>query len=357
MVKTDGPAVQPDRGAGRSSVRVPPVTAEPLLALVEGALREWQAGAPGLPAVSLDSVLDRDLGLDSLARTELLARIEQAFGIRLPDDTLLRAETVGDVLQAAQRARPAPAGASVVQPAAGTPPTAAPMPLDGSLAQESRARAQTLLDALDWHLHAHPDREHLRCLPSREGEPELAYTYRQLAEAGAAAAAGLQDLGVQPRQCVAIMLPTSLEYFGLYIGILRAGAIPVPIYPPARASQLEEHVLRHAGILDNARATALVTVPEAMTVARLLQARVSGLRHVVTPQHLAAATAAVKPVALSGEDIAFIQYTSGSTGSPKGVLLTHANLLANIRAMEQAVRGQPDATSSSAGCRCTTTWA
>ena len=83
------------------------------------------------------------------------------------------------------------------------------------------------------------------------------------------------------------MLPTSADYFGIYLGILMAGAIPVPIYPPARASQLEDHVLRHAGILDNAQAVLLVTVPEALGVARLLQARVPSLRRVVTAQELA----------------------------------------------------------------------
>ncbi|HEU0201848.1 MAG TPA: AMP-binding protein [Burkholderiaceae bacterium] len=88
-------------------------------------------------------------------------------------------------------------------------------------------------------------------------------------------------------------------------------------------------------------------MPEAMVVARLLQARVPGLRHVITPQQLAAGDTArtdsdsFTPVLLSGEDIAFIQYTSGSTGSPKGVVLTHANLLPNIRAMQQAVAASP----------------
>ena len=79
----------------------------------------------------------------------------------------------------------------------------------------------------------------------------------------------------------------------------------MPIYPPARASQLEEHLRRHAGILDNARATLLVTVPEAMVVARLLQARVAG----VAPCRDAAATApraggVPAPVAVRGDDIA-----------------------------------------------------
>ena len=58
------------------------------------------------------------------------------------------------------------------------------------------------------------------------------------------------------------MLPTSLDFFVAFFGILYAGAVPVPIYPPMRLSQLEEHLRRQAGILRNAGARLLVTVPE-----------------------------------------------------------------------------------------------
>ena len=81
----------------------------------------------------------------------------------------------------------------------------------------------------------------------------------------------------------------------------------MPIYPPARPSQLEDHVLRHTGILDNAQAVVLVTVAEAMVVARRLQARVPGLRHVITPQQLAEGGGTPAPVQVRGSDIAFIQ--------------------------------------------------
>lgn len=313
------------------------IDARALLALVDATLRELHADAPGLPAVTPASTLDSDLGLDSLARTELLLRTERAFGIRLADDTLQRAETVADLLAAAQQAAlssPAHERNTDRREGAAMPVREGLVPAD----TDTPAHAQTLLDVLDWHLHAHADRTHLTCL---DGDAERPLTYRQLADTSATIAAGLQRAGVLPRHCVAIMLPTSPEYFGTYLGILRAGAVPVPIYPPARASQLEEHVLRHAGILDNARATLLVTVSEAMTVARLLQARVAGLRHVVTPQQLAARGQTPAVVEVRGDDIAFIQYTSGSTGQPKGVALTHANLLANIRAMEQAVQATP----------------
>ncbi|MEO6322065.1 MAG: AMP-binding protein [Polaromonas sp.] len=312
--------------------------ASALLGVVEATLRDLRAGNPGLPPVTLVSVLDKDLGFDSLARMELLLRTERAFGIALPEDTLQRAETVADLLRAVQRGAAAPdqarSGGTMLLPA----PVAAPLTDIDTAQDDAPQAAATLLEVLAWHLQAHPEQTQVVHL---EDDSEQRISYRQLADAAAAVAAGLQRAGVAPRQSVAIMLPTSPEYFSTYFGILMAGAIPVPIYPPARPSQLEDHVLRHTGILDNAQAVALVTVPQAMVVARLLQARVPGLRQVVTPLQLAAKGGTPTPVAVRGDDIAFIQYTSGSTGNPKGVALTHANLLANIRAMAQAVEATP----------------
>ncbi len=318
-----------------------------VVAAVEALLRELHAGDAGLPPVLLSSVLDRDLGFDSLARMELLLRMERDLGLDLPADTLQHAETVADLVGAVQRAharqetaqaRPANAAAvglpapllAVTQPDPNTGQTGPPM------------HASTLLEVLAWHVQAHPDQTQLVVLADdAQDGGEQRISYQQLADASANVAAGLQRAGVVPRQCVAIMLATSADYFSTYFGILMAGAIPVPIYPPARASQLEDHVLRHGGILDNARAVMLVTVPEAMVVARLLQARVPGLRQVVTPLQLASAGGTPTPVTVRGDDIAFVQYTSGSTGQPKGVALTHANLLANIRAMAQAIDATP----------------
>ena len=321
------------------------VAAPALLAIVEATLRDLHAGAPGMPSVTLQSVLDRDLGLDSLTRMELLLRTEREFAVALPEDTLQRSETVGDLLDAVSRALalapPAdqpPAAPGLAQRAAFAPPAALAATGSTLPGDAVPSAASTLIDVLDWHLEKHPDQTQVICL---DGDTEQMISYRGLAQSAAAIAAGLQRAGVQPRQCVAIMLPTSPEYFGSYFGILLAGAIPVPIYPPARPSQLEDHVLRHTGILANAQVCVLVTVPEAMVVARLLQARVPGLRHVLTAQQLALQGGAPTPVAVHADDIAFIQYTSGSTGNPKGVALTHANLLANIRAMVKAAQATP----------------
>jgi len=308
-----------------------------VVALVETTLRDLHPGALAVPPVTLDSVLDRDLGLDSLGRMELLQRTERTFGVELPADTLQRAESVRDLLGAVRRgtaARPASAGGAKL---AEHPPAA--IPLRSDVARVGAPQdARVLTDVLAWHVEAHPKQTHIVCL---DDERERRISYRQLADESAAVAAGLQRAGVVPRQSVAVMLPTSPEYFSTYFGIMLAGAIPVPIYPPARVSQLEDHVVRHTRILVNAQACMLVTVPEAMVVARLMQAQVPGLRHVTTPERLARGGGTPAPVQVSPDDIAFIQYTSGSTGNPKGVALTHSNLLANIRAMAIVVEATP----------------
>ena len=141
---------------------------------------------------------------------------------------------------------------------------------------------------------------------------------------------------VMPGDTVAIMLPTGREYFVTFAGVVLAGAVPVPIYPPARPSQLAEHLRRHTGILANARAALLVTVPAAVGLGNLLRANVDSLRHIVVPESLAGVAGGALPRPRSA-DLALVQYTSGSTGQPKGVALTHDNLLANIRAMGEAV--------------------
>ena len=294
-----------------------------LLALVRQTVAELQHRPEAAVRVSLDSSLDRDLGLDSLARVELLLRLERAFGVTLAENTLEVAQTSRDLLAALDTAQQRSAPRTRQRFAAA--PTAI---------ETEPTEALTLLETLDWHVSRHGDRTHIIYL-SDAGETEISYS--QLRRDAGRVAAGLQALGIVPRQTVAIMLPTSPDYFYTYFGILLAGAIPVSIYPPTRLSQIEEHVRRHAGILGNAQATILVTIPEARTVARLLEAHVPGMRRVVTSGSLSQAAGEASVVSTSEHDVAFIQYTSGSTGNPKGVVLTHANLLANIRAMARAV--------------------
>ncbi len=305
-----------------------------LLAIVADTWRELQKRNERLPRITLDSVFDRDLGFDSLARVELLVRAEAAFGVVLPETALQEAATPRELLAllAATSGRVTTADVPALAP----PVMALP---EGDFEPHA---AKTLVDILDAHADRHPERTQIIYLgESGQGQGELRISYGALREQARAVAAGLQAQGLMPRQTVAIMLPTSPEYFYAYLGILLAGGVPVPIYPPARLSQIEEHVRRHTGILANAEAGILITVPQAMGVARLLEANVPVLRRVVTVEALTTEVGDPAPVKVEAGDTAFIQYTSGSTGNPKGVVLSYANLLANIRAIGAALNTTP----------------
>ncbi len=273
---------------------------------------------PASGTVRLDDSLDRDLGIGSLERVELLFRLEQRFGIRFPDHVMGEADTLGDLARAIVATEPSAADRSspVVAP---TPGAAAP------------STAGTLVDVLRWHVDSAPARPHI-VLYGDDGNEQI-ITHEALWHAAAAVAAGLRERGIRAGQSVAIMLHTEHAFFAAFSGILLAGAVPVPLYPPSRPGRLEEHAARQTGILRNAEACMLLTFLEAERVASVLRPRVPSLRDVTTVERISRPSAAAATAMRASVDApALIQYTSGSTGDPKGVLLTHANVLANIRA-------------------------
>ena len=285
-------------------------------------------------AITLDSAFERDLGLDSLGRVELLERLERAFGYRLPEHIVISAETPRDLLRMLQHSDAA-AGRSLASHTEAAPASQID---DGEVMLPTRAR--TLIDALEWHAQRHPQRRHITLYG--DGDTPETITYGDLYAGAMATATALRQRDLAPRQTVALMLPTARAFFESFFGVLLAGAIPVPLYPPVRPSQIEDHMRRQIGILNNAQAAIMITVPEVQTLARLLQPNIPTLRHIVASRDLqGAASDGARPV-VEAADIAFLQYTSGSTGNPKGVVLTHANLLANIRAMMQTADVTPE---------------
>lgn len=309
-----------------------------LLAIVGALSRELHGNESGYREPSLASHFEHDLGFDSLARAELLGRIEQAFDRQLPIEAFTMAATPADLVRLltgnATHAPEQPAGAAHV---AGTSNSRAPA---GSAERLFPRHATTLVEALHWHADEHPARTHIVLIGS-DGTTETRIGYGELRERAIHMAGGLRSLGIDPGDTVALMLSTTADYFVTFMAALLCGAVPVPIYPPLRADQVAEHVERYTALLTSAGVKALVTFDEVKTVARLLGARVPMLRHVLTPEHIASLplNAAVN---VHAEDIAMLQYTSGSTGAPKGVALTHANLIANIRAMGERIEVAPD---------------
>ena len=302
--------------------------ADSLLAAMREVVIELHPHLGARAEITLDSSLDRDLGLDSLSRMELLSRLERRFGSGIPETVMANAETARELLPALRAGARRRAAASVRGREARLDAVDA-IPIGAS----------TLLEAVDFHAHHHGDSVHVE-LCSPDGEP-VQVTFADLVQRAERVAAGLVDRGLEPGRSAALMLPTGLDYLAAFLGVQMAGAIPVPIYPPARPSQLEDHVVRHAGILANADVRMLVTFGAALGVSRLLTARVPGLAAVVDVGALGAGARLRERPPLDESSTAFLQYTSGSTGSPKGVVLSHGDVLASLRAMAAALGATP----------------
>ena len=295
--------------------------------------------------------LERDLGLGSLERVELIVRAGDVFHIRPPDELFAEANTVGDVI-AALELQLGQSRAGVQAHLGGQVRSGAGSDVHTRFAERENAAtaaelgldaAETLLDVLRRRARAEPARLHVRLREDNGQTSDI--TYGALFDRVCAFARGMENLGVETGDRVAIMLPTCADFFHVFLGAQMAAAVPVPIYPPVRADRIEEYAARQAAILRSAEVSTIVTFGRAEKVARLLQPRVPSLRRVTTTGQIA--ELASRPGQLSGarrvssSDIAFLQYTSGSTGDPKGVTLTHANLLANLRAILAVVEMNP----------------
>jgi acyl-CoA synthetase (AMP-forming)/AMP-acid ligase II len=177
---------------------------------------------------------------------------------------------------------------------------------------------------------AHVVSRHARNVPARDaiiflerGETETGrLTYAQLDARAASYASGLEAQGLAGR-AIAIAMPPGLDFVALFLGTLRAGAIAVPLpYPDSdRSTQ------RIAAILADARPAAIITDPGA--VAKLD----TGLRVLA---HDALEGSPTRDFAIEAQHPALIQYTSGSTRAPKGIVISHANLMANQRMIQRA---------------------
>ncbi len=178
------------------------------------------------------------------------------------------------------------------------------------------------------------------------GATDEVYSGADLVGRAGRIAARLRAAGLAPGDRVLLMLVAQRDFVDTFFGAIFADLVPVPLFPPVFATKLPEFVARFRGIADDADARALVVSAEiAGPAAALAAAEAEDTRHAVQVlgpdvwSDEAADTAGIEPLLSSsrrGHELAFLQYTSGSTGSPKGVALSHDNVLHNVGAICQA---------------------
>lgn len=188
----------------------------------------------------------------------------------------------------------------------------------------------SLAKIVEHQARLNPDRVALIMLP--DGDTEVGMiTYRELDQRARAFAARLQHEGLSG-ECILLLLPSSIYYVVAFIGCLYAGAIPVPGYPPTNSM----HAERIAHIAADCRARgAIVASANSLDALRSKLGKLfaEGLDCLLIPvdgMNGISEADWVEPQQHTNA-IAYLQYTSGSTSNPRGVVITHANLLSYCR--------------------------
>lgn len=192
---------------------------------------------------------------------------------------------------------------------------------------------ETLVDVLQWRSHHHPCQIAYTFL--QDGESEISQlTYAELDQQARSIAAVLQSRGGVGER-VLLIYPPGLEFIAAFWGCLYAGAIAVPICPP-RGKRKQSSVVQ--AIAQDAQAMIALTTEKILSTLQSQWGESSDFSQIqwLTPAQALGSPEAWQFPEITLETLAFFQYTSGSTGAPKGVMVAHGNLLHNCHLLQSA---------------------
>ncbi|HZU57903.1 MAG TPA: aminotransferase class I/II-fold pyridoxal phosphate-dependent enzyme [Actinocrinis sp.] len=201
----------------------------------------------------------------------------------------------------------------------------------------------TVAGLLRHHVRHRPDAVAYRFLT---GPADSAtYTFRQLDLRARTIAVHLTEAGLRGRP-VLLLHPPGLEYIACFFGCLYAGAIAVPAYPPD-TRRFGQSMQRLAAIARDARATHALTTKALADFAAAKREEIaalglSALNWVASDLLDDARAETWRDPEATGGTLAFLQYTSGSTATPKGVMVSNGNLVSNLRSIHRRLRHDAD---------------
>ena len=192
-----------------------------------------------------------------------------------------------------------------------------------------RAAPRTLIDVLDGLYELGDDRG-FTFLPAGPGE-ERYLGFRTLVKEARRYGRLLRELGLKKGDRVALVIPEADEFVLAFLGAATAGILPVPLYPPLSLGRLDAYLDSTVRILTASSADLVVTTGRVQKVLWSVMDRVPTLRDLITVDKLKLGRESeLPPVVIEPADPVFLQFTSGSTSAPKGVVVSHASLIANV---------------------------
>jgi acyl-CoA synthetase (AMP-forming)/AMP-acid ligase II len=200
------------------------------------------------------------------------------------------------------------------------------------------AGVQTFVDVLEYRAAREPSHTIFRYVHS-DGHEQASVTFAELRRRARAIAAGLSE-HVVPGDRVVVLVPPGLDYIAAFFGCLYAGAVAVPAYPPnpRRADTRVARMVADCG--------ARVAIVSDAFMVRLegwlaLTPELGAVTWLDVTRLLKGDTTALPDPSIVTSSLAMLQYTSGSTGEPRGVMLSHANLLHNSVVVHRVTAHEP----------------
>lgn len=162
---------------------------------------------------------------------------------------------------------------------------------------------------------------------------EEEHTWADLLTRAKSIGAALIERGMKKGEHVALILPTAGDFIPTFLGVIQGGGVPVPLYPPMGVGQLGGYLDHCKHIVSASRSRLLITNRQIKAVIGKVHEAAPELQDILQMSDLEGDATLWRDPGLTLDDSAFIQFTSGSTNKPKGVVVSHGNLAHNAWAV------------------------